>query len=408
MIFTLPFSKSMAEISILVAFIFWILKRISDDRQGMSLADRFKPTKTGINLLIYIFVICGIISTVVSSAPLLSLKGLFSKLLKGIVLFFITTEVINSRKKLYLILTAMVLSMLFMSADGIYQIVTGWDFLRHYGQDGRMTASFSCSNGFGGWIVIMSPLLLGIMFTGRNQRPKMIIKFIILVLTCSLIFCLLRTGSSGSLIGAFFAIIFFMMFKRDKTFLTSAIIILALLASIVSFFMYLSPDLPGLLKAANKSGPIFSIKDIMVQVMLKIDVVRTNLWREAILIIRDFPLFGCGLNAYSVVAPAYKSGLSEAGIYPHNSYLQMAAEMGLIGLASFILIIIGLFRTSLTNMKKIKDNFFASVLLGLLAGLSGFFAHSFFDVNFYAFQLVNVMWFIMGLIIAVQEVALHE
>lgn len=59
-------------------------------------------------------------------------------------------------------------------------------------------------------------------------------------------------------------------------------------------------------------------------------------------------------------------------------------------------------------MRKIKNALYENILLGLLAGLFGFLTHSFFDVHFYALQLVNLMWFVMGLIIAVQKIALDS
>ena len=81
---------------------------------------------------------------------------------------------------------------------------------------------------------------------------------------------------------------------------------------------------------------------------------RIVLWKEAIAIIKDHPFLGCGLNTYSIVAPKYKIA-EGGGIYPHNSYLQMAAETGLLGLGAFLWIIIILFRTSLSNLKKISN-----------------------------------------------------
>ena len=60
------------------------------------------------------------------------------------------------------------------------------------------------------------------------------------------------------------------------------------------------------------------------------------------------------------------------------------------------------------NLRKIKSVFYKNILLSLLAGLFGFLVHSFFDVHFYALQLATLMWFIMGLIIAVQRIALKE
>jgi uncharacterized membrane protein YeaQ/YmgE (transglycosylase-associated protein family) len=86
----------------------------------------------------------------------------------------------------------------------------------------------------------------------------------------------------------------------------------------------------------------------------------------------------------------------------------MAAETGITGLTCFVLVLAGLFITSLKNMRRAKNGFHGNILLGLLAGLFGFLVHSFFDVHFYAIQLVSLMWFIMGLIIAVQKIALKE
>ena len=136
-------------------------------------------------------------------------------------------------------------------------------------------------------------------------------------------------------------------------------------------------------------------------------IVRQELWQEALSIVKDFPLLGSGLNTYAIVAPAYKITRT-TGFYPHNSYLHMAAESGLLGLGAFLWIMISLFKASLANLKKIDNRFYGAILIGLLAGLFGFLAHSFVDVNIYTLQLGNLMWFIMGLIVAVQKVALWD
>jgi hypothetical protein len=69
----------------------------------------------------------------------------------------------------------------------------------------------------------------------------------------------------------------------------------------------------------------------------------------------------------------------------------MTAEMGIVGLAAFIWMIIRLFKTSLRNIRIIKDRFYSNVLIGLLAVMLAFLVHSFFDENFYALQLANLM-----------------
>ncbi len=125
-------------------------------------------------------------------------------------------------------------------------------------------------------------------------------------------------------------------------------------------------------------------------------------WEESLLMIRDYPLFGVGINAYSQVAPRYKITW---GGYPHNCYLQMTVEIGLFGLFSFFWIIIILFNRTVHHLNRIEDVFLRASLLGISAGLLGFLAHSFFDTNFYSVQLGNFMWVIMGFMVATQKIS---
>jgi len=128
---------------------------------------------------------------------------------------------------------------------------------------------------------------------------------------------------------------------------------------------------------------------------------RMKYWQEAINMIKDYPVFGVGLNTYSIVGRGYKINW---GGYPHNCYLQMAVEIGIVGLLSFLWIIFVIFRNSLKNLKIMNDPFLQLALLGALAGYYGFLVHSFFDTNFYSVQLGSLLWLVMGIIIAVQRI----
>ena len=135
---------------------------------------------------------------------------------------------------------------------------------------------------------------------------------------------------------------------------------------------------------------------------------RIKLWQEALSIIKDFPMLGSGPNTYTAIIQVYKKPLPYTGYYPHNCYLHMAAEMGILGLGAFIWVVVTLFKVTLANLKMINSGLYGALLLGLLAGLFGFLGHSFIDTDFYTLQLGNLMWFVMGLIIAVQKIALGE
>lgn len=437
LIFTLPFSKSAVEACFCTAFAAWILKRIFSCELPAKLFSIFKPPYTRLNLPIYLFITAGVISVLVSTSIALSLKGLFFKLLEGVLLYFIITETINDKKKLNMILTSMILSMVLIGADGIFQRITGWDFIRHYRIIGwdhsginaiyfrRISASFMNPNGFGGWLVIMVPLIFSIAAADKKHLPHGVTKPAAWILAGVLTACIVLTLSKGALTGFCFSAIFFITvifsirFNKARLFLiiVALVITAALLISIciinscpipaVSDTKTISTDSWQAAQSPVKDF-LFLVKKSLASIMLAKSPIRTNLWYEAIQVIKHYPVFGCGLNTYSIVAPHYKVGGLEGGSYPHNSYLQMTAETGFVGLACFMWIMFRLFKVSIRNFRKINDKYFNNILIGLLTGFIGFLAHSFFDVNFYALQLATLMWFVMGLIIAVQNIALKE
>jgi len=386
MIFTLPFSKSLVEIFFIIALVSWVLRRALSYKPGVPLITLFKPVSAPLNLPLCLFALLGFLSVLTSVSITLSLKGFFFKLLEGILIYFIIVETVNDRKKLNLVLVVMSLTILLLCADGIFQHRIGQDFIRHYPVCGhRIHASFSNPNGFGCWLAVMLPLVFSLGMIKHKNFPQKIIRFLIWGLICAAAFCLLMTYSRGAWMGAAIGLFFIGILKKNR-FLIIAVPIMIVLPFIV---------------------PASNIKERLFSIIAFNSSGRVILWHEALAVIKDFPIFGCGLNTYSIIAPSYKF-TADGGTYPHNSYLQMTAELGIVGLVAFAWIIFRLFKTSLESIKMIKDGFYSNVLMGLSAGMLAFLVHSFFDVNFYALQLATLMWFVMGLIIAVQNIAVKE
>ncbi len=117
-----------------------------------------------------------------------------------------------------------------------------------------------------------------------------------------------------------------------------------------------------------------------------------GLWMQAIRLVGRRIFLGQGLGIYMHMS---------SGTYAHNCYLQMLAEIGIIGLASFLWIIGRLFRLGIRSFKKSRD----LLLLGLLAGITAFLVHSFFDTNLYSLQLSVLFWAMLGLTVARIEIS---
>ncbi|MBL7070874.1 MAG: O-antigen ligase family protein [Candidatus Omnitrophica bacterium] len=375
-IFTLPFSKSMVEIFFVSAFISWILKRIlkctSPLRDGLpALFKAFKPVNTALNLPIGAYILVGVLSTANSMSIPLSLEGLFFKLFEGVMIFFIVVEVIDSEERLRRVLSLILISIVFISADGIFQSFTGTDFIRGRAALGTgIQGPFDNPNGFAGWLVVMAPIALSLAYFGKKYKA------VLCIISGMAVVSLFLTHAKGALIAFILSLVFLGLFKSKK--LLIAIIVLMLALSFLN---------PGFIsRFADSARKILEIS--------KFD--RPRMWAEALSVMEDFPLVGCGLNTYAAFMP----------IYPHNSYLHMAAEAGLLGLGAFIWIMVVLFKVSLENLKKTRNAFHSTVLIGFLAGLFGFLAHSFVEVNFFTLQLGNLMWFMAGFIIAVQNISM--
>ena len=412
MIFTLPFSKSMLEIFFTVMLVSWVLGRILSYKSGILLADLFRPVSTPLNLPLYLFALLGFLSIFVSPSIFLSLRAFFSKFLKVIIFYFIIVETVDSKKKVAAILITFLFSAIITGSDGIFQLIRGIDFIRQYPlMSDRVTGSFNNQNNLAAWLTIVVPLSSCLLYFSSKSLSKKI-RPLLFFLTLILIVCLVLTYTRGAWIAVMLSLILTGILKSKK------LAIITILTVTLLFYFSTKPIKertvsiakgPELAASLLFSSSTKSIKErtLSIPTGSGSEVHRAILWQEAVAIIKDFPFLGCGLNTYSIVAPKYKIA-EGGGIYPHNSYLQMAAETGLLGLGAFLWIIITVFKTSWGNLKKINDKFYNALSIGLLAGLFAFLAHSFVDTNFYSLQFRYLMWFVIGLIVAVQRIALKE
>ncbi len=156
------------------------------------------------------------------------------------------------------------------------------------------------------------------------------------------------------------ALAFFMLVKAQST---GALILVfpVLLAQIALVF------LPGLSPATRQVAAIFLVLALALAALLlqsNADVLvdrfldatgkditltgRTDLWREALRLIGERPLFGVGYQAFWVkgYGPAeelwYMFGIkARSGFHFHNTYISNAVEIGIVGVALQIFVLYG-------------------------------------------------------------------
>jgi len=135
---------------------------------------------------------------------------------------------------------------------------------------------------------------------------------------------------------------------------------------------------------------------------------RTAIWKFTGMMIKDHPILGSGIGTFKYNDLRYQAKFFEQGdnrsIYPyglaeraHNEYLQLWAELGTIGLAIFLWLIIAYFNYGIRYLKREKDEQKQGIMIGLMGAVVAFLVDSFFWFPLHLTTNVSLFWLFIGL-----------
>ncbi len=298
-------------------------------------------------------------------------------------LAFFAVSSFDAQERKYL-LKILILSCALVSFYALRWLIGGLlhtlDYLRSFGMTegfaveylsrGRAFVPFPTPAALAGYLILFAPLSATLLLeTEKNCRLPLLkrtIKNSLLLLTVMLIYlALLATQSIGGFLSLTLSVVIFFYARKKRPAKKIILLILCglILSGLILFFL------------RNNSlyifnTPIFSLSD------------RLSYWREAINVISHHPLAGVGLGNY----PFFKS------ISPHNSYLQIWAEIGILGLVSFI----GLSCRTLITREETQNN---ALWIGTLA----FLIHNLVDFTFFQPQIFLLWWVVAALLTSKAE-----
>jgi O-antigen ligase len=120
---------------------------------------------------------------------------------------------------------------------------------------------------------------------------------------------------------------------------------------------------------------------------------RIALWQEAVENIRERPFLGTGIGNYILaIRPADEY---RTPYYAHNLYLDVATELGFVGLFFFLLILSIPFFGVLQNYLKTRNIF----LLSLFSALVLYLTHSLFETALFSVHILPLLLFVLALIL---------
>jgi len=391
LIFIIPFSKSGIEIFATVAIVAWLVKQAVSCKAKIG---RYLPKTPATGPVLALFAVY-FISAILSADIRLSMEGVFFKLAEYIMIFFVCADMFSCgdkrEKRLIAVFGAVILSAILLFADAGFQWIYGKDLIRGYRLD-KLKACFTSSNGFAGYIIVVLPVLLCAFFLKFRNRRISRERYGALFLYFTGVILLGKTDSRGAWLGYLLSMVFlavaawFTVMDKTRGLKRQAVlIILCVIIPLMTAVIFVKPVRERL--SGIGSGFTSSVS-------------RFHMWREAVSIIEDFPVLGTGPNTYTKVIPKYSvSGVT--GSYPHNCYLQMAAETGIAGLAVFLWIICRFFYAGLKSIRRHapRDDVGQNLkifLLGSMAGVLATLVQSFFDTNLFMLQLAALFWTMLG------------
>jgi O-antigen ligase len=95
------------------------------------------------------------------------------------------------------------------------------------------------------------------------------------------------------------------------------------------------------------------------------------------------PVFGTGAGTHVYYGRLFRRPrLQNADpIHAHNDYLEMLADTGVVGMALFVWMLVGVFRSGFSKVMDRDDEEGRLLTLAALTGIVGILIHSFIDFN---------------------------
>lgn len=256
----------------------------------------------------------------------------------------------------------------------------------------RALSLFPDPHMFAFYLGLILPLIFSLLIFSFNRKDfneGVFTKKSFLLIVFGVIFLALGlTFSRSGYIGIAASLLAVVVFSWRQLRNFSKIIVLAAAASFL--IMLIFTDNPV-------SSRIFSIADFTEGS----NAGRIQIWQKAINIIDANLLTGLGLGNYSLeINPRadYRNS-----IYAHNTYLDIAAEMGIFALIAWILILGASIWQLINNLAHDQNIFRTAIVVGLIGSVVSFAVSSLADTALYSPAVLGMLMVTLGLVSGIAE-----
>jgi len=281
-----------------------------------------------------------------------------STFIRCVVIFVVIINVVRTEARLKGLIYLAMAAGIWLSVEAINDYRLGLMTVEGYRAAGRGTGIFGNTNDMALHLVTILPISVALMLGSKGAVRK----FLYGVCAVMMIAAIVLSYSRGAFIGML-VVVLFIAWKLGRQ--RRLEIIMAVLG-FAGLIVLLAPDKYG--------SRLLSIFIPSLDAEGSADSRRGELFRSMYVALRH-PLLGIGMGNY-------QPEMSYKGLVTHNSYTQVAAEMGMTALACYVMFVV----TPLKKLGQIaretfetrRDSRFYYLALGLQASLIAYLISSFF------------------------------
>lgn len=338
--------------------------------------------KTPLNRYIRNYAIACIIATAWGMmAGRVNYKSGFFFVLKYIeyfIVYFMAVNNLHERKQIKNYTIAMMVTCIIASLIGIAQIPTG----------ARVSAPFEGEigepNTFGGYLVLMISMMGGLYLTSESNKYKTAYALLAILFAIPLIFTLSRT----SWIALLPMYVIFIIFSKRRIFLIFGLVLLIIFA-------------PILMPSSVKERALHTVQQKIQKGQkrlggIRIDTsasARLEMMSEALKDSIAHPVLGYGVTGYKFL---------------DAQYFKILIDTGLVGLITFIMLLIALIRQGFHSYHNTVDPLYRGLSVGFIGGTFAMMTHAIGANTFIIVRIMEPYWFFAAMVILMPTIEAEE
>lgn len=376
----------------LILTVAWALRA-----QGGITLEKVKTFVTsGPNLPIILFVAWNGLAALRSAEPAYSRWSMI-QLVCGVVLYAVVVYQFRQKEQVRALLSGLVVM-------GIVAVLAALALNRS--EMGEFTGSFKDRQLFGGFLMLVLPVAMGVAAGTRNKVWKMVAQLAVILVAGALLMTKCRSSwlgagvavSTFALLGATFAWKTKTLQSRKHELVLAPILGLVVVALFITF--------SGKSEAvAKRLGTMSSLA-----VAQKDDSVvdRTqSLWTVGQKVINAAPVTGFGPGTYPLVQARYNPDARPESLIrawgpslfdnPHNLYIQIAAETGWVGLGLYLAVLGSFLFCGVRALGKMDAGLRKYVLVGCIAAVVGQSVDAVANPGYVFAEVTTFFWVVLAI-----------